>query len=57
MRLLLIEDDRMLGEALRRGLRQQGHAVDWVQDGEAAEVSLASEPYDVAWTRPPTSPC
>ncbi|BDG02323.1 response regulator [Anaeromyxobacter oryzae] len=47
MRLLLVEDDRMLGDALRRALRQQGHAVDWVQDGEAAELSLAGEPYDV----------
>ncbi|HET9598537.1 MAG TPA: response regulator transcription factor [Anaeromyxobacteraceae bacterium] len=47
MRLLVVEDDRMLGESLRKGLRQQGHAVDWVQDGEAAEGALAGEPYDV----------
>jgi two-component system, OmpR family, response regulator len=47
MRLLLVEDDRMLGETLRKGLRQQGHAVDWVQDGEAADAALAGEPYDV----------
>ncbi len=47
MRLLLVEDDRMLGEGMRRGLRQQGHAVDWVQDGEEAELALAGEPYDV----------
>jgi len=47
MRLLLVEDDRMLGESLRKGLRQQGHAVDWVQDGEAADLALAGEPYDV----------
>jgi len=37
----------MLGEAVRRGLRQQGHAVDWVRDGQAAEAALAGEPYDV----------
>ena len=37
----------MLGEGVRRGLRQQGHAVDWVQDGSAAELALAGEPYDV----------
>ncbi len=36
----------MLGEAVRRGLRQQGHAVDWVQDGRAAEPALAGEAYD-----------
>jgi two-component system response regulator QseB len=47
MRLLLVEDDRMLGETLRKGLRGQGHAVDWVQDGEAADAALAGEPYDV----------
>ena len=37
----------MLGEAVQRGLRQQGHAVDWVADGQAAEAALAGEPYDV----------
>jgi two-component system response regulator QseB len=46
MRLLLVEDDRMLGEGLRRGLRQLGHAVDWVEDGVAAEASLRGEAYD-----------
>lgn len=47
MRLLLVEDDRMLGESVQRGLRREGHAVDWVQDGEAADGALAMEPYDV----------
>ncbi len=47
MRLLLIEDDAMLGEGVRRALRQQGHAVDWVQDGQSAELALAGEPYEV----------
>src|SRR5574337_593179 len=47
MRLLLVEDDAMLGEGVRRGLQQQGHAVDWVRDGEAADLAAASEPYDV----------
>jgi two-component system response regulator QseB len=45
MRLLLVEDDAMLGESVRRGLRQQGHAVDWVRDGEASELALAGA-YD-----------
>lgn len=46
MRLLLAEDDAMIGEEVRDGLRRQGFAVDWVQDGVAAERALASEPYD-----------
>jgi len=47
MRLLLVEDDRMIGEGVRKGLRQDGFAVDWVQDGRAAEHALGSERYDV----------
>jgi len=47
MRLLLVEDDAMLGETVRRALRQQGHAVDWARDGEEAELAAAGEPYDV----------
>jgi two-component system, OmpR family, response regulator QseB len=47
MRLLLVEDDRMLGASLQAGLRQQGWAADWVRDGEAAEEALRGEPYDV----------
>jgi two-component system response regulator QseB len=43
---LLVEDDRMLGEGVLRGLKLQGHAVDWVEDGEAALQALAGEPYD-----------
>ena len=46
MRLLLAEDDAMIGEAVRNGLRRQGFVVDWVQDGVAAEQALATEPYD-----------
>ncbi len=45
MRLLLIEDDAMIGESVRLGLRQDGFTVDWVQDGKAAETALKSEPY------------
>ena len=37
----------MLGEGVRRGLRQMGHAVDWVRDGREADLALAGEPYDV----------
>lgn len=45
MRLLLVEDDRMIGAGLRKGLQQEGHVVDWVQDGAAAEAALAAESY------------
>ncbi len=47
MRLLLAEDDPQLGDGLTVGLRQEGHAVDWVKDGIAAELALQSETYDV----------
>jgi two-component system response regulator QseB len=50
MRLLLVEDDTMLGGALRAGLRQDGHAVDWVRSaGEADSAWLAAgatAPFD-----------
>jgi len=47
MRLLLVEDDRMIGTAVQRGLRQEGYAADWVQDGHAAELALAGQAYDL----------
>ncbi|MGP1676286.1 MAG: response regulator [Burkholderiales bacterium] len=46
MRLLLVEDDAMIGESVRTGLQQDGFAVDWVQDGRAAELALEAYPYD-----------
>jgi two-component system, OmpR family, response regulator QseB len=45
MRLLLVEDDTMIGESVRLGLRQDGFVVDWVQDGKAAELAFANEEY------------
>lgn len=45
MRILLAEDDPILGDGLRAGLRQQGFQVDWVRDGVAAERELASGVY------------
>ena len=48
MRILLIEDDAMIGKAVRQGLVQAGFAVDWVTDGRAAELSLANGVYDLA---------
>ncbi|WP_211452117.1 response regulator [Collimonas antrihumi] len=47
MRLLLVEDDLMVGDAVRKGLRQDGFAVDWVQDGAAALSALAQEDYQL----------
>jgi two-component system response regulator QseB len=47
MRILLVEDDTMIGEGVRKGLRQDGFAVDWVTDGEAAELALATGVYDL----------
>ena len=45
MRILLAEDDAMLGDGLCTGLRQLGFQVDWVRDGVAAERELASGVY------------
>ena len=48
MRILLAEDDSLLGDGLRAGLRQQGFSVDWVRDGAAAERELRAQPYAAA---------
>ncbi len=48
MRILLAEDDPMLGDGLRAGLGQLGFQVDWVRDGAAAERELASGDYAAA---------
>jgi len=45
MRVLVVEDDRLLGDAVQVGLKQAGFAPDWVQDGQAAEAALDSEPF------------
>jgi two-component system, OmpR family, response regulator len=45
VRLLLVEDDAMIGAGIRTGLRQEDFVVDWVQDGCAAELALACEVY------------
>ncbi len=48
MRILLAEDDPLLGDGLRAGLRQLGFQVDWVRDGEAAARELRTQPYVAA---------
>lgn len=46
MRLLLLEDDPLLGNGIQAGLRQARYAVDWLQDGGAGSRALATSPYD-----------
>lgn len=48
MRVLLVEDDPLLGDGLRNGLRQLGFQVDWVRDGVAAERELRSNDHAAA---------
>lgn len=48
MRILLAEDDELLGQALRSGLGQQGFHVDWVRDGMAAQRELLAADYEAA---------
>jgi len=48
MRILLAEDDTLLGDGLRAGLRLAGFQVDWVHDGLAAERELRAQPYAAA---------
>lgn len=46
MRILLAEDDSLLGDGLQAGLRQSGFQVDWVRDGVAAEHELRALPMN-----------
>ncbi|MCZ2496141.1 response regulator [Xylophilus sp. Kf1] len=46
MRILVVEDDRQLGEALAAGLRQLGHVVDWFTDGKQADSALTETGFD-----------
>lgn len=48
MRLLLVEDDAMIGRSMRTGLCDAGFTVDWVTDGKGAELALATGVYDLA---------
>jgi two-component system response regulator QseB len=46
MRLLLVEDDPMIGRAVRHGLLQAGFVVDWVTDGQLGQAAISNEVYD-----------
>jgi two-component system, OmpR family, response regulator len=48
MRVLVIEDDALLGDAIQAGLKQSGYAVDWMRDGISADQALSTEPYAAA---------
>jgi two-component system, OmpR family, response regulator len=48
MRVLLIEDDKMIGAAVQQALRDAAYAVDWVTDGETAIQAVENEAYEVA---------
>lgn len=48
MRILIVEDDRLVAEGLKQGLQQGGYTVDLVSDAESAEFFLSSEPFDIA---------
>lgn len=47
MRVLLVEDDRMIGEEIERSLRQASYAADWIRDGALAITALDSHRYDI----------
>jgi two-component system OmpR family response regulator/two-component system response regulator QseB len=45
MRILVVEDDVLLGDAIQAGLKQSGYAVDWMRDGVSADQALGTESY------------
>lgn len=47
MRLLLVEDDELLGDAVKAGLTQFGYIVDWLKDGESARAAMKSESFEL----------
>ena len=47
MRILLVEDDEILGDGLKTGLRQAGYTVDWIKDGISAENALNDDEFDL----------
>ena len=52
MRVLLVEDDRMIGEAVERALREAAYATDWVRDGALAMTAMDTHIYTTSccWT-------
>lgn len=48
MRILLVENDQILGDAMCRSLEHAGHAVDWTRNGNDADLALGDQVYDLA---------
>jgi two-component system OmpR family response regulator len=48
MRVLLVEDDKMIGAAISEALKDAAYAIDWVKDGDLAGEAIHSETYDIA---------
>ncbi len=48
MRILLVEDDKALGEGIRMALKPEGYTVDWLQDGQSALHALEHESFELA---------
>ena len=47
MRILIVEDNEIVGSGIHMGLSQMGYAVDWAKDGNAAQLFLGSQEYDL----------
>ncbi len=47
MRILLVEDDRILGASLQRAIEKRGYGIDWLQDGESAALALKNAEYNL----------
>lgn len=47
MRILLVEDDHLIGDGIQRGLTKQGFTVDWVQEAGSAETALQTDAFDI----------
>ncbi|QDD64781.1 response regulator transcription factor [Herbaspirillum seropedicae] len=48
MRVLLVEDDAMIGDAIQAALKDASYAVDWIKDGQIAITTITSQHYDIA---------
>jgi len=46
MRILLIEDDKLIGDGIKTGLGKMGFTIDWFTEGKEGKIALYSAPYD-----------
>jgi DNA-binding response OmpR family regulator len=47
MRILLVEDDELIGDAVKTGLEQEKYTIDWVKDGNSAVLAMKNETFDL----------